>query len=260
MTEIGDILDLARWPLDRDVSDLVKICQAELKREGMFNLPGFLRPGLAGHIARSLESCFESAAFKHKRSHNIYFRKSVPGLDPNHGALRRLETSNSTLCADQLGGPLTELYRWPPFAAFLAKVMGKDALYPMDDPLAAVNAMRYGEGEALNWHFDRSEFTTTLLLQAPEQGGAFQYRSGLCSEDDPNYEGVASLLAGEDKDVRQINLSAGTLNVFQGKNTAHRVTPPKGTIPRIISVFSYFDRPGVVFTPEERLGFYGRAS
>ncbi|KAG1702812.1 50S ribosomal protein L21 [Nymphon striatum] len=28
--------------------------------------------------------------------------------------------------------------------------------------------MAYKEGETLNWHFDRSEFTTTLLLQAPQ--------------------------------------------------------------------------------------------
>jgi hypothetical protein len=39
--------------------------------------------------------------------------------------------------------------------------------------LARVNAMQYGAGEGLNWHFDRSEFTTTLLLQAPKAGGAF---------------------------------------------------------------------------------------
>ena len=37
--------------------------------------------------------------------------------------------------------------------------------------------MSYREGEALNWHFDRSEFTVTLLIQTPEEGGDFQYRS-----------------------------------------------------------------------------------
>ena len=31
-----------------------------------------------------------------------------------------------------------------------------------------MNVMAYREGEALNWHFDRSEFTTTLLLQQAE--------------------------------------------------------------------------------------------
>jgi hypothetical protein len=120
--------------------------------------------------------------------------------------------------------------------------------------------MAYGPGEALNWHFDRSEFTTTLLLQAPEAGGAFEYRSDLRTETDPNYDGVARLLQGLDPDLRRLTLRPGTLNVFRGRNTAHRVTPVAGARDRIISVFSFYDRPGVRFTPEEQIGFYGRAA
>ena len=30
-------------------------------------------------------------------------------------------------------------------------------------------------GKELNWHFDNSEFAITLLLQAPEAGGVFEY-------------------------------------------------------------------------------------
>ena len=54
-------------------------------------------------------------------------------------------------------------------------------------------------------------------------------------------------------------MSAGTLNVFRGKNTAHKVGTVRGTKERLIAVFSYFDRPGVVFTKEDQLGFYGRS-
>ncbi len=120
--------------------------------------------------------------------------------------------------------------------------------------------MEYRASEALNWHFDRSEFTTTLLLQAPDGGGNFEYRSDLRSDDDPNYEGVAALLEGRDQKVERLHLSAGTLNVFKGKNTAHRVTPVEGDHARIIAVFSFYDRPGVLFSEEERIGFYGRAA
>ncbi|MEM7733808.1 MAG: 2OG-Fe(II) oxygenase [Pseudomonadota bacterium] len=119
---------------------------------------------------------------------------------------------------------------------------------------------QYRAGQALNWHFDRSEFTTTLLLQAPEVGGEFEYRTSLRSEDDPNYDGVAAMLRGEDAHVKRITLAAGTLNVFKGRNTAHRVTPVEGGTARMISVFSFYDRPGVAFSDEERIGFYGRAS
>ena len=48
--------------------------------------------------------------------------------------------------------------------------------------------------------------------------------------------------------------------MFKGKNTAHRVTPSKGMRERIVAVFSYYERPGVMFSKEEQMGFYGRAA
>ena len=142
---------------------------------------------------------------------------------------------------------------------FLAETMEKPELFLMEDPLARANVMAYGDGEALNWHFDRSEFTTTLLLQSAESGGVFEYRNGLRSDDDPNYDGVARLLADQDLEKEVLDLVPGTLNVFRGKNTAHRLTPVKGKTDRMIAVFSYYEFPGKVFSPEERIGFYGRA-
>jgi hypothetical protein len=125
--------------------------------------------------------------------------------------------------------------------------------------LARVNVMKYKPGEALNWHFDRSLFTTTLLIQASDEGGEFEYRSNLRSDADPNYDGVEKLLQGSDPDIRINPFAAGTLNVFAGKNTLHRVSPVRGRRDRLIAVFSYYERPNVVFSDEERIGFYGRA-
>ena len=262
--QIADIVDLDRYPLDRPGSPawqaLVDRARADLAAEGMYDLPGFLRPAAIAATLDTLQPRFATASYRHARRHNIYFRKTVEGLPPDHPALAEFETVGSTLCADQIEGGLATLYDWPGFAAFLAATMDKPALHPMADPLARLNCMRYQAGEALNWHFDRSEFTTTILLQAPEAGGRFEYRKDLRSEDDPNYEGVARLLAGTDPQARRITLSAGALNVFRGRNTAHRVTPVQGRTARVISVFSFFDRPGVRFTPEEQLGFYGRTA
>ena len=136
--------------------------------------------------------------------------------------------------------------------------MERPQLHVMEDPLARVNVIAYRAGEALNWHFDRSQFTTTLLIQAPESGGEFQYRRDLRSETDPNYDGVARLLRGEDAAVRNLTLQPGTLNVFKGKNTLHRIAPPSGGRDRIVAIFSYYDQPGVMFSQAERVGFYGR--
>lgn len=258
------ILDLDVFPLHRPGSDdyeaLARQCREDLARDGMFNLCGFLTPEAAGRAAREVAPLLQGQAFTHRRLHNIYFRKDGHGLSPDHPALKLCETVNHTVCADQIpDSTVVQVYEYPPLARFLAETMGKPRLYLMEDPLARANVMTYHQGEALNWHFDRSEFTITLLLQAPEAGGEFEYRTDLRSDDDPNYDGVARLLEGGDPDVRKLRLAAGTLNVFRGKNTAHRVTPVSGARDRVIAVFSYYEQPGVVFSEEERVGFYGRA-
>lgn len=262
---ISDILDLDTYPLDQPSSaeyqTLVTRCQAELAKGGMFNLTGFMRPDALQSVLDDAIPKLAGEAFTHQRNHNIYFKKNIPDLLADHPALAVQKTINHTLCSDQiLGSPLEQLYLFQPFINFLAEVMEMAALYPMDDLLARYNVMGYNEGEALNWHFDRSQFTTTLLLQAPLAGGDFEYRSDLRSDDDPNYEGVAKMLSGQDPDVQLLRLKAGTLNVFRGRNTAHRVTPVQGDKQRVIAVFTYYDTPGRRFTDEENLGFYGRAS
>ena len=260
-----DILDLDLYPIDKPGSAawfaLVEKCKADLAKDGMFNLEGLVKPAALTKTVAEIQPIMDTLSFVHKRSHNIYFRKEIPELAADHPALVKVDTINHTVCADQISqSTIMWIYEWSPFIMFLAATMAKDALYPMRDALARVNVMAYRDGETLNWHFDRSEFTTTLLLQAPEQGGDFVYRSDLRSDNDPNYEGVAKLLNGEDTLVKTLKLSAGTLNVFRGKNTAHKVSTIKGERERIIAVFSYFDRPGVMFSKEDQIGFYGRST
>ncbi|MCW1931328.1 2OG-Fe(II) oxygenase [Pararhodobacter zhoushanensis] len=257
-----DILDLDRYPLDRPGSPawhaLVGHCRAQLAADGMFSLPGLVTQAALTRAMAEITPLMPQA-FTHKRSHNIYFKPTVPGLPDDHPALCKVETASHTLCADQMPQSVPVwIYEWAPFQVFLAAAMDLPALFPMLDPLARVNVMTYRTGERLNWHFDRSDFTTTILLQAPEGGGEFLYHTDLRSDDNPNHDGVARLLRGEDPLMQTLRLSAGTLNVFKGRNTPHCVTPVEGSTDRVITVFSYYPRPGVVFSPEERLGFYGR--
>ena len=260
-----DTLDLDRYPLHDLTSPagqaLVEQCKADLAKDGMFNLEGFLRAVAVQKAIANAKPQLDNNAFEHKRSHNIYFERSIPGLDDDHPVLQPFETINHTVSADQIpDNVLIDVYEWEPFRAFLATVMDKAALYTMPDQLACMNVMAYQDGEALNWHFDRSEFTTTLLLQAAHGGGHFEYRSDLRTADDPNYDGIVRLFEGHDDQVRHIKLAAGTLNVFRGKNTLHRVTPVEGNHERIITVFSFYETPDVNFSEEERIGFYGRAN
>lgn len=261
--DIPSIVDLELYPLDdkqgERYAELVSRCRRDLARGGMFNLEGFMKPAaIDATLAHALPK-FDTDAFRHERRHNVYFKKVIPGVPEDSPLYTEFETSNLTLCGDQVDTtPVTALYEWQPFVTFLADVMDMDALFPMDDPLARLNVMAYREGQGLNWHFDRSEFTTTLLLQAPEAGSEFLYRTDLRSADDPNHEGVARLVSGQDPEVQRLVPEAGTLNVFRGVNTPHCVTPAQGPEPRVVTVFTYYAQPGARFTPEEQLGFYGR--
>jgi hypothetical protein len=260
-----DILNLERYPLHKPGSpewnDLVHRCKADLARDGMYNLDDLMRPDAISKCLDEVKPIINTLSFTHTREHNIYFMKSIPGLAEDHPALSKTKTTNHTVCADQIPHSIVlHIYEWAPLIVFIAATMDKATLYPMRDWLARANVMAYRDGEALNWHFDRSEFTTTLLLQAPEQGGEFVYRSDLRTADNPNYEGVAKLMRGEDSDVKTMNVTPGTLNVFRGKNTAHKVNTVRGARERIISVFTYYERPGVMFTREEQIGFYGRTN
>ncbi len=255
-------IKLGAYPLGDPArrSAILREAKETLAREGMVTLDGFMTAEAVAKTLQIAKPAFETDSFEHRREHNIYFQPKVDGVAPDHPALATLQTANRTLCADQLAEtPLMALYEDPTFVSFLADLMDKPALYTMDDPLARVNAMTYRAGEALNWHFDRSEFTTTILLEAPEGGGDFEYRPALRTADDANYDGVARLLRGEDKQVQSVTLKSGALNVFKGRNTAHRVTPPIGDKPRTIAVLSYYEAPGVMFSAEERIGFYGRS-
>jgi alkylated DNA repair dioxygenase AlkB len=261
---VRDILDLDHYPLDKPGTaawvTLVEKCRADLAKDGMFNLEGLVRPDALTRAVGELQPVLDTLSFTHKRLHNIYFRKEIPELTADRPALRKTQTTNHTICYDQIPNSiLAWIYEWPSFIVFLAATMNKETLFPMRDALARLNVMAYRDGESLNWHFDRSEFTTTILLQAPDEGGDFVYRSDLRTDTDPNYDGVAKLLDGKDESVKTLKLAAGTLNVFRGKNTAHKVSTVKGNRERIITVFSYFDRPGVEFSKEEQIGFYGRA-
>ena len=234
--------------------------RARLNRNGLVNLPGFLLHEALTHMVEELVPVIDRSSFEPARSHNIYFRERFENLPDTHPALTRFRSSNRTICADQMdGSQIITLYEWPPFAHFPAAAMETPRLWTMDDPLARVNAMSYSDGDALNWRFDRSEYTTTLLLQAPEAGGVFEYAKDLRSDNNPNHDGVGRLLEGGEPTV-VMNLDPGTLNLFRGMNTVHRVTAVRERIPRTIAVFSFCGRPGVIFTKEERQCLYGRTA
>jgi len=265
--DVGRAIDLERYPLARldepTGRELVAANRQALSESGSCSLVAFLRPEAVAQAVAEVEPLMDRCSHHHRQHHNVYFT-DPDGGDVQSRALglqeKTLATSNRTLTCDQLAGTLIRrVYEWPALCVFLAHVLGKPTLFPMADPLARLNVMGYGEGDRIDWHFDRAEFTVTLLLQAAEAGGVFQYRRNLRSAETPNRPGVARLLAGEDPEVRQLRLEPGTLNVFLGYRSPHRITPVVGPRRRLIAVMSFMERPDVSFSAQDRRQFYGRS-
>jgi len=125
-----DLLDLERYPIDKpdsaDYAALVAACQRDMQATGMFNLHGFVRAAAYARAAEEVLPKSREQAFTHGRRHNVYFKKEVPGLAPDHAALTLFDTQHHTLCDDQLGGTVIRaIYEYEPLPAFLAAVLEK---------------------------------------------------------------------------------------------------------------------------------------
>lgn len=259
-----DLVDLRRYPIEdlgsQSAQTLVADCQTRLRDSGAFALPGFVKPEAAAALAAEVQPLIASA-FRQKQQHNVYFKRDDPAFPEDHPSRRRLRTSQAAIAYDLIS-PKTgihRIYNWPPLRAFIAAVLGQDALYLHADPLAALNVMVLEDGDELGWHYDRADYVTTILLQRPEAGGNFEFVPYLRRPDDENYQGLGQLLEGTHPGIVSRPGQAGTLTLFSGHYSIHRVSPAHGPTPRIVAVLSYENEPGVVFSASARTRFYGRA-
>ena len=55
-----------------------------------------------------------------------------------------------------------------------------------------------------------------------------------------------------------LNMKPGTLVLFRGRNSIHRVTPTIGNLKRILVVLAYNSEPGIALSESARQTFYGR--
>ena len=259
----ADLIDLKRYPIadlqTEAAQALVAECQAQLKQAGACALPGFLRPETAATLASEMLA-LRAQAFEQEQQHNVYFKRDDPTLPADHPRHRKVRTSQKALAHDLIPpqSGVHQIYNWPKLREFVAAIVGQPMLYLNADPLAALNVMALEDGDELGWHYDRPDFVTTLLLQRPEAGGNFEFVHNLRGLGDENYAGLAQLLDGEHPGVVSRPGRAGTLTLFAGHYSIHRVSMAHGPNPRLVAVLSYEIEPGVMFSEAARTGFYGR--
>jgi hypothetical protein len=144
--------------------------------------------------------------------------------------------------------------------SLVAAILDLPRLYRYDDPLGALNLAVMEAGDQLWWHFDQTDFVVSLALQSSERGGAFEYVPRIRTADDERYDDVAALLRGADDAVVRLPMEPGTLVLFQGRFSIHRVTPIAGDVPRLVALLAYDTKPGTCSSELLRAFRYGRVA
>ena len=257
------MVNLERCPIDDpgspDDAAFVQECRRRYLEDGLCVLPEFILPQALEILAEEANGCIGHAWFC-KSTHNVYLTQNGLG-DSSPGAVadRQERTFVGSVPYDRIGADsaLRRLYLWDRLKEFVGAVLGKPRLHRFADPLGACSVNVFVDGGEHGWHFDESEFTVTLMLQSPQSGGSFEYVPRIRGLDDEKAI-VAAVLDGDRRRVLELAFTAGTLLVFGGRQTLHRVTRVSGTRPRLVPVLSYAERPGLANSEPVRKLFWGR--
>ena len=261
------MVNLEHCPIDEPASTggaaFAQVCRERYLEDGLCMLPEFLRPEALEVLAEEANERLGDAWFC-KSTHNVYLTQNgtegdAPGVPVRDVAERQERTFVGSVPHDRIGdeSSLGRLYRWDPLKDFVGAVLGKPRLHRFADPLGACSVNVFVDGGEHGWHFDESEFTVTLMLQAPESGGSFEYVPRIRGRADEKAI-VAEVLDGDRSHVLKLPFTAGTLLIFGGRQTLHRVTRVSGARPRLVPVLTYAERPGLKNSEAVRKLFWGR--
>lgn len=237
-------------------------CKYILDRDGVLVLPNFLTDQAIDQVKAEGQQKISDAYFCISK-HNVYLTPPDPDYPLDHPRNWEVTSSKGLIGDDQIeaASPLKQLYHNHDFQAFVRYVVGEQELHPYADPMSSVNLHFAKTGQELGWHFDNSTFAITLLIDKPESGGVFEYLKDLRDADkgDMNFDAVGDLLAGKTQ-PEALQMEPGTLVLFRGKNSIHRVTPTIGNRTRMLAVLAFNAKPGISLSESARMTFYGRLS
>jgi hypothetical protein len=263
ITTAQDMVDVDRYPIadlqSAHGSEFVRRCRRQYVDSGLCMLPGFIRPEALNLLATEAGVVAGQAYFC-RSTHNAWLSEDDAGLAADDVRRQQEQTFVGSVAYDLLAADsqLRRLYLWDPLKDFIATVLGKQPLYRFADPLGACSINVFVDGGEHGWHFDESEFTVTLMLQPPQSGGAFEYVPQIRGREDEQAI-VARVLAGDCDGVVELPFSAGTLLIFGGRQTLHRVTRVSGTQPRLVPVLCYSEQPDAKNSTTVRQLFWGRS-
>jgi hypothetical protein len=245
---LAALVDLERYPLCNDAAfePITERCRVQLQESSFACLPGFLRSDVAQLMTTEVLKALPRA-YRREQTFSAYDESTLDQYAADHVRRRKHESRQFIVATDVLSrfGLLRTLYANETLTRRIAQMLGEPALFQLADPVMACTSTVMYEGDRHGWHFDLNDFVISILLQAPEAGGTFDFAPNIRDDADENYAAVAAALDGHSSAVRSIKVEAGTLLLFCGRRALHCVPPVFGKTPRVIALLSYDREPGV---------------
>ena len=260
----GAVIDLDRHPIAGDDAarrELVARCRTSLADDGCVVLDGFVRADALARMADEGRQVAGDAHFNETIT-NCYSSDDDPTLSADHPRRIFMERTNGFVAADRLSSDLTvrRLYHDDALRRFVADCTGIDVLHEYGDPFGHLvfNVVRPGCQHP--WHFDNNDFVVTVLTQRAEAGGVFEYCPGIRSRDEENTDAIGAVLAGDRSPIRELDLQPGSLQIFFGRDSLHRVTRVEGDRERHVLILGYSREPDQIAGVDRTRRLFGRVS
>jgi hypothetical protein len=259
------IIDMNRYPITNKESAaykaLITLCREQLKKTGACVLPGFINEIGLKEMAYEANKLAPNA-YHSTVSGNAYLTEIESSWTAEDPRKMTDTTALGVIAYDQMpmDSLLRAIYEWDTLMEFLCEALGKEKLFRYADPMGALNIATMKKGDYLRWHFDQTDFVTTLLLQSSERGGAYEYVPMIRNNINENYGQVKSILQGSREGVITLDIEPGSLVLFEGRNSLHRVTHIEGETLRLIALLGYDTKPGTQSSDYLRRIRYGRTA
>ncbi len=252
-----------RYPIDGSnqpvYEEIVAAARAQIATYGYAELSGFVTPDGVAALVADAESLAERAHHSHGPG-TAYLELPADTWPEGHPRLKWMDYGVRAVGYDIIpyASPLRQIYELPELDRFISDVLGRGPLFHYADPCGALNLAVMGEGDQLQWHFDQTDFVVSLAIQDAEIGGDFEVVPLTRSATQENYDEVNLILNGDHSRMTRLEMTPGTLLIFEGRYSLHRVSPISGDTLRHVGLLAYDTKPGTVSSELLRAIRYGR--
>jgi len=248
-----DLIDQQRYPIhdpgNQKRAALVERCRTDLRQNALCFLPGFLREHAVSLLANEIQA-MSAQALGNDHLRTAYSWLDNRGFGPDHPRSMLFRRKFKYIITDQIAeqAMIKALFMWQPLTDFVRDALGFKSLYRSTCPTQSIQLNIMDEGDVLPWHFDTNDGVVSLLVEQADDGGEFQLAPYVRSEDNENYEMVMQAMQADPRVIVEPRMPAGTLILFNGRRSLHRVSPVgKTRKPRSIVLYSYDEQQDMKF-------------